>query len=98
MSTSTLSRANGKGKTKAGPPPSSLINFSLSGEGEAAARHKRAKFNAERRLQVKSVRKRGACMRCRLLKIPVSDSNNLDWSFVDLVIASVLTINVAWPV
>ena len=86
--TSTLAQADGKRKTKAGPPPSSLITFSLSDEGEAAGRHKRAKFNAERRLQVKSVRKRGACMRCRLLKIPVSDSDNLDnldiWSFVDL--------------
>jgi hypothetical protein len=85
MNTSTLSPADGKGKTKAGPPPSSLITFSLSDEGEAAGRHKRARFNAERRLRVKSVRKRGACMRCRLLKIPVSDYNNLEiWSFVDL--------------
>jgi len=41
-----------------------------TGNPEQRIRH-RAKFNPKRRQEVENVRKRGACLRCRLLKIPV---------------------------
>ena len=40
------------------------------------AKPKRAKFSAEGRAKVASVRKKGACMRCHLNKTPVSASSN----------------------
>lgn len=33
---------------------------------------KRARFNPDQRVKVNAVRKRGACLRCRLMKITVS--------------------------
>jgi hypothetical protein len=54
------------------PLPSSVIMFPLRGAEKTNSSRKRSKFNSERRRQVKNVRKRGACMRCRLLKIKVS--------------------------
>ena len=42
-----------------------------------SAKPKRAKFSAEGRAKVASVRKKGACMRCRQNKISVSESTNL---------------------
>lgn len=42
-----------------------------------SARPKRAKFSAEGRAKVASVRKKGACMRCHRDKISVSKSANL---------------------
>ena len=40
------------------------------------AKPKRAKFSAEGRAKVASVRKKGACMRCHLNKTPVSAFSN----------------------
>ena len=42
-----------------------------------SAKPKRAKFSAEGRAKVASVRKKGACMRCHRNKIPASESINL---------------------
>ena len=42
-----------------------------------SAKPKRAKFSAEARAKVASVRKKGACMRCHRNKIPVSEPTNL---------------------
>ena len=42
-----------------------------------SAKPKRAKFSAEGRAKVASVRKKGACMRCNRNKIPVSESTNV---------------------
>ena len=38
---------------------------------------KRAKFSAEARAKVASVRKKGACMKCHRNKIPVSESTDV---------------------
>lgn len=37
----------------------------------------RGRFSADRRKEVQEVRKRGACIRCRMLKKPVRISSNL---------------------
>ena len=42
-----------------------------------SAKPKRAKFSAEGRAKVASVRKKGACMKCHLNKLPVSKSTDL---------------------
>ena len=42
-----------------------------------SAKPKRAKFDAEGRAKVASVRKKGACMKCHRNKIPVSESTDL---------------------
>lgn len=42
-----------------------------------SAKPKRAKFSAEGRAKVASVRKKGACMKCHLDKISVSESTDL---------------------
>ena len=42
-----------------------------------SAKPKRAKFSAEGRAKVASVRKRGACMKCHRNKLPVSESTDL---------------------
>ena len=62
------------------PPPSKssttardlpgTSTFSLASGVEP--KRKRAKFEPERRIQVAHIRKRGACLRCRLMKIAVS--------------------------
>jgi hypothetical protein len=72
MNSLTSTFRGGKRKDEGVPPSFSMITFSSDAEGHATAPRKRARFNPERRLQVQGVRKRGACMRCRLLKIPVS--------------------------
>lgn len=41
------------------------------------AKPKRAKFSAEGRAKIASVRKKGACMKCHRNKIPVSESTDL---------------------
>lgn len=41
-----------------------------------SAKPKRARFNAEGRAKVASVRKKGACMKCHRNKIPVSESTD----------------------
>ena len=46
-------------------------------DNAGSAKRKRAKFSAEGRAKVASVRKKGACMRCHRNKIPVSESTKL---------------------
>ena len=42
-----------------------------------SSKPKRARFSAEARAKVASVRKKGACMKCHRNKIPVSESTDL---------------------
>ena len=42
----------------------------------SSAKPKRARFSAEGRAKVASVREKGACMKCHLNKTPVSESSN----------------------
>jgi hypothetical protein len=58
--------------TSSASPPSSLVLRSR----EKVAR-KRARFNPDQRVKVNAVRKRGACLRCRLMKITVSETHIL---------------------
>lgn len=54
----------------------SFIDFSTS-SWVREPKHERAKFSEKRRAEVAKNRKKGACMRCRLSKIPVSDDGRL---------------------
>ncbi|KAE9365634.1 hypothetical protein N431DRAFT_286554, partial [Stipitochalara longipes BDJ] len=53
-------------------PESGFTCFATRVENPA---RKRAKFNPQRREKVKGVRRRGACLRCRVLKIPCSSDD-----------------------
>lgn len=49
----------------------SLVQDGSKGKG-------RSRFNTDRRKEVQSIRKQGACIRCRMLKKPVSGDRTLD--------------------
>ncbi|KAE9370956.1 hypothetical protein N431DRAFT_412750 [Stipitochalara longipes BDJ] len=64
-----------KRKAEDVPPPFSISTFSLREGQQITPSQKRTRFNQERRLQIQRVRKRGACLRCRLMKISCSDDD-----------------------
>ena len=52
--------------------PISVLNYSTLALGvPTKGKRKRAKFDTEARKKVANVRKTGACLRCRILKLPV---------------------------
>ena len=58
------------------PKPRSIARglpgtFTFRIASDVEPKPKRAKFEPERRMEVANIRKRGACLRCRIMKLPV---------------------------
>ena len=66
--TSPEAAANSCNKPKAGHNDRATVPSAVN----TVPKLKRAKFEPKRRQQVANVRKKGACMRCRIKKLPVS--------------------------
>ena len=56
-------------------PQTAPTYSTLTLEAPAKGKRKRAKFDTEARKKVANVRKTGACLRCRILKLPVGTLN-----------------------
>jgi hypothetical protein len=80
-----MSTSNGQ---LAAGPPGAFSTFRVTKQNSTP--RIRAKFGPERRIHVGAVRKRRACLRCRLLQIKVSESNPV--LVLMLIFASVPTI------
>ena len=63
---------HGKRKAEDVSSPFPIVTFSLNEGEEITPSQKRTRYDPDRRIQVQRVRKRGACLRCRLMKISVS--------------------------